>query len=167
MEEQKKKLKGNISYLYIIFIIGIIILLFGNSILGKTKSKDDTKQSEVQLSDLSEDEKRLEKILSEIKGVGSVSVMITYENGGVSNYLSDSTYENKNENADVKKTEKVVMTSGTPVVYEQTLPKVKGVIVVCSGAKNEQVKENVVSAVCAVTGVYEHKVGVFEKNGGV
>lgn len=151
--------KSYINYLYIIFIIGIIILLFGNSISDEDKANN--KKSEVQENHVITDEKRLVDILSQIKGVGSVSVMITYENSGTANYLSDVTYENKDNTE--KNTKKVVMTSGEPVMYEEKMPEVMGVIVVCDGAENDYVKRNVIEAVCAVTGVYEHKVGVFEK----
>ncbi len=164
MENKKKRKFGNINYLSIIFIIGIIILIFGNSISWE-KGKESKVEKEITPSfDFYEEEVRLERILSKIKGVGRVSVMITYENDGVFNYLSDSSYENNSLNDEVKKSQTVVMTSGEPVMYEQKLPKVKGVVVVCDGAKNKNVRGDVISAVCAVMGVYEHRVGVFEAN---
>lgn len=159
VEKEKSGKKSYINYLYIIFIVGIIILLFGNTVLERGQSAPE--QSEEPHFEEAADEERLEAVLSQIKGVGSAKVMITYENSGTSNYLSDVTYENQNETK--RNTKKVVMTSGSPVVYEKTLPKVMGVIVVCDGAGDSYVKSNVVKAVCAVTGVYEHKVGVFER----
>lgn len=164
MQSGKMKKIGNIKYLFIIFIIGIIILIFGNSMSGKDKEKkkmEETKESVSFERGAYAEEMRLEEILSEIKGVGRVSVMVSYENNGTSNYLSDSTYES-DAGEGVKKSEKVVMTAGEPVEYEKKFPKVKGVVVVCDGAKSENVRRDVVSAVCAVTGVYEHRVGVFE-----
>ena len=159
---KKKKPKGYISYLGIICIIGIIILLFGNSI--SDKDTENTKQSEVQIERSGIDESRLENILSQIKGVGEADVMITYENSGTANYLADTTYESKNDTkTDTKKTQKIVMASGSPVMYENSLPKVKGVVVVCDGAGKSSVKNDIVNAVCAVTGVYEHNVAVFER----
>ena len=37
------------------------------------------------------------------------------------------------------------------------------VVVVCDGAGKSSVKNDIVNAVCAVTGVYEHNVAVFER----
>ncbi len=159
MLAEKFKKKGYISFLYIIFIIGIVIMIFGNSIQEKDKVKkaEDTIASDINLID----EEKLCEVLSKIKGVGDVSIMITYENSGTQNYLSDITNE-KGERSE-KNIKKVVSSSGEPVVYERKMPEVKGVVVVCDGAADEAVKAEVCRAVCALTGVYEHRVGVFEK----
>ena len=159
MLTEKLKKKGYISFLYIIFIIGIVILLFANSI--QEKKEDKPPEKEIASSGGLIDEEKLCSVLSKIKGVGDVNVMITYENSGTDNFLSDVTNE-KSERSE-KNVKKVVSSSGEPVIYERKTPKVKGVVVVCDGAASESVKADVCRAVCALTGVYEHRVGVFEK----
>ena len=156
MMEKKSVLGGNIKYLYIIFIIGIIILAFANS--NKETKKETPVKSEVQLNKETDLEEELSSILENIKGVGAVSVMITYENSGKTGYLYDTTYD-----GDMKQSQKAVVSAGSPVVYEQSMPEVKGVLVVCDGGGNTYVKKCIIEAVCALTGVYEHNVGVFER----
>ncbi len=155
MPEKKSVFKGNIKYLYIIFIIGIIILLFANS--NGEKKKEIPVKSEVQLKQDTDLEEKLSSILEKIKGVGAASVMITYENSGKNNYLYDTTYD-----GEMPESKKAVVSAGSPVIYEQSMPEVKGVLVVCDGGGNTYVKKCVIEAVCALTGVYEHNVGVFE-----
>lgn len=87
-------------------------------------------------------EQRIEQMLSKINGVEEAEVMITYQ----TSYSKDAKSVWYSENEKEKN--------------ESAL----GVIVVCKGADNLQTKQKIIDAVCAATGVYEHNVGVFEKN---
>ena len=134
---------GHKQYLYIIFIIGTVIMLcggFGAKKFDVSKKNTAAAESGVEISE-SDDEKRLKEILSKIKGVGETEVMISYENENI-----DAQYKAVfAQNGENKKT------------------KPRGVVVVCRGANETAVRQKIVEAVCAFTGVYEHNVAVFEK----
>jgi len=82
---------------------------------------------------------RLEQILSEIKGVGSTSAMITYQNSE----NTGSVFDGSNTNKD---------------------PTVKGVIITSEGAGDIIVKNNIINAVASLFDIPAANVIVFEKN---
>lgn len=124
-------------------------------------------------------EQQLEKVLANIKGVGKVSVMITYENGNeviCANNIETqtSTVTEKSENGGIKESETIVeskspVTIGSgngenPLVVIEKEPKIKGVIVVAQGAENLEVKLNLQKAVETVLQVSPSQVDIFAMN---
>ncbi|MCR4434262.1 MAG: stage III sporulation protein AG [Clostridiales bacterium] len=173
----------------IVIAIGIILVIAGGAFFQKDSSKTPAPNPDEGMTgqevgkmmagnDKSDIEKELEEILSQIKGAGRVSVMITYESGkeivpatdaskkendvqekdsgGGSRNTSQDEYETKivfEEQSGIKK----------PVVLKELQPAVKGVIVVAEGATDPSVRENLSKAVQVITGVPIHKVQVFER----
>ncbi|MBR0596625.1 hypothetical protein [Sinanaerobacter chloroacetimidivorans] len=128
----------------VLFVAAIALLLF--DVL--TQNKDGRRQivdmdggtEYTQAEDIATDEeKRLEQILSQIKGVGDTSVMITYQDNKSTETVFGSEYGNKNH-------------------------KVEGVIVTCEGAGDIIVKNNIINAVAAVFDIPAANVMVFEKS---
>jgi stage III sporulation protein AG len=112
-------------------------------------------------------EEKLAKILSEVSGIGNVSVMITYS----SDVKINPVYNTKEEEKEGQKTldRSVVYNeqdSNKTVVIESTnMPTVEGVIVVAIGASNVEMRSKIAQAVSAVTNVAIYKIQVFEKKG--
>ena len=52
--------------------------------------------------------------------------------------------------------------SSSPITEKVIMPKIEGAIIICEGANNIDVKNNVISAVEAATGLKVHKIQVFE-----
>lgn len=133
-----------VKLLTVLFVAVIALLLF--DVL--TQSKDGRRQivdmdggteytEETALA--TQEEKRLEGILSQMKGVGKTSVMITYQS---------------RENADP------VFGSGD---NNRNL-MVEGVIVAAEGAGEIVVRNNIINAVATVYDIPATNVVVFEKN---
>ena len=183
IEKTDKKKIENLVVFLIILIITIIAI---NIIIKKddgTIQKEESAYKVLANSQVSNDddytdelEKRLEKILGTMSGVGKVNVLVTYtqssevvamynENSTVSHTSeSDSsggtrTVEEQGTNREVIFTEE----NGESVPATQTIinPKVEGVIVTAEGANDANIKADIVSAVIAVTGAQAHKVQVF------
>lgn len=156
--------KNNII-LYMLLAVGIGVMLVGGS--ADKKSDAVQTESETSMEELrASEEERLCKILSNIKGAGEVSVMISYYESA----QKDLAYETK-ESEDIRgesgareKTldKQAVMADGEPVVIKQTYPRVRGVVVASSGAGDSRVKEALSQAVQAVTDVPAHRVCVYE-----
>lgn len=122
-------------------------------------------------------EKQLKDVLQSIDGVGQVSVMVNI----------DSTEEivvekNRNKHSQVTKEadkgatreindessqEQVVITrkdkDEQPVVLKTVKPRVRGVVVVASGAQNLQVKAWILEAVQKVLAVPSYKISILPK----
>ena len=181
----KKKIE-NLVVFAVILIITIIII---NMILGdgkKSSSKEQINSSSKQLAtktNTNEEvslEEKLKNILQKIQGVGKVEVFVNYSE-------SSETIAMYNENSKVSSTEETD-TSGGKRVIEQTdtqkdiiykeesgekipitqkiiQPKIEGAIITAQGAGNATVKNNIVQAVEAATGLATHKIQVFEMEG--
>ena len=167
----------NMQLLYIILITGVVIILFANSALSKSTSKSTAKTSyknESFITDESDNlQRELAQILSQIRGAGKVSVMLTYDETGEKHYAADVTSENSrstdgesNARAQIqsKQTSKLVTPSNEPILTKQSYPKVRGVIVVCDGGADIQVKADITNALKAVLDVDDHKISVFARN---
>lgn len=103
-------------------------------------------------------ERSLEEIISQIQGVGKVSVMVTVEGTAKRIYAADTS------KSDSKNDEKTVIIGSKEALLESTeYPRVKGVLVVCSGGKSAAVKEKVVDAVSTVLEIPTSKVCVQSK----
>ena len=142
-------------------------MLFG---LGGDSNKEEKKAKPTNPANtVTDDEKRLERILSDIQGVGSVEVMITY----YSTEKSDIAYEintsetkrtdNDNLTNEENSQKQAVMSDGVPFVMGEIYPEVKGVIVVCDGGGNISIKNQIKEAVMTVMGIASHKVCVAQK----
>lgn len=134
-----------IKLITVLFVAAIALLLF--DVL--TQNKDGRRQivdmnggSEFSQQDSSalvtEEEQRLEKILSEMKGVGETKVMITYRRSEE----TASVFSQNSSNSD---------------------PFVEGVIVISEGASDMIVKNDIINAVSALFDIPAANVMVFEK----
>ncbi len=142
--------KKHISLLYIIVSICILLLAFGRCApKEKTEGKALPAASEPPLAET------LEEILGGIRGVGEVQVALTYHSG-------PETVPMKNRDGDKETVVTTGSGSGAKVFTEkELLPKVQGVVVVCTGGKDAAVKAAVLSCVMALTGVEAHSIAVF------
>ena len=148
--------------------------------VANPKSNIDLATTKSVSSNLSEEELlqvNLENILSNINGAGNVKAMITYiESSEVVAMYNESNNISTTEETDaeggvrtieqIDKSKEVVYTeeSGTkvPVTEKVIKPKIEGAIILAEGANNASVKNNIVLAVEAVTGLSTHKIQVFE-----
>ncbi len=150
----------NTKYIYIIVIIGAVIMLFSSFSVDNEEEKKNGEYTEESESE----EMRLERILSEITGVGEAKVMITY----YESTKKTIAYEKKvDKRADTIQgfggesvDEKAVMAEGEPVVIKQVYPEVKGVIVVSKGAGSPSVNQAICEAVSTALGIGMHKICV-------
>ncbi|HWQ79274.1 MAG TPA: hypothetical protein VN381_10680 [Anaerovoracaceae bacterium] len=131
-----------VKLLTILFVAAIALLLF--DVL--TQSKDGRRQivdmdggtEYTQETLATTEEIRLEKILSQMKGVGDTNVMITWQD----EEKTDTLFVNENSN---------------------NSRKVEGVIVASEGAGDVIVKNNIINAVATVFDIPASNVVVFEK----
>lgn len=185
LEEKKrldlKKIMGQLMHtkpLLVICMIGVLLLVASGGLSGKKAGGSKPAQETPAAGTASYSrqlEERLCSILTDIEGVGAVNVMITLEDNGQNVLAYDEKYQAKavsgqpasagTAQGDKQTDSKLVLRteqggSQTPVTVKEILPQVAGVLVVAEGGGNPAVKNDIISAVRAVTNVKAHKVCV-------
>ena len=177
-EKDKKKIY---SLLSLVVVCGIcLIAMSGLNLESKDNSEEKVSNNEIvdnspQIANDSSLEGKLKNILSQIEGAGELDVMITFESSEEIQpaYNSNSTTE-KTEEKDAQGGERTVTTStenktmitggsSDPIVIKTTEPKIKGVIVVSSGASDQNVKQNLYSAVQTALQISGNQVEIYVK----
>ena len=120
-------------------------------------------------------EEKLKNILSQIEGAGELDVMITYESSEeIQPAFNTNTTMEETKEVDKQGGERTVTTSSEnktmitssandPIVIKTNQPKINGVIVVATGAKDLNVKETLYSAVQTALQVQGHQVEIYTK----
>lgn len=173
-EKIKNSKKAKIILILLLCAI-MIIIYFTPEKSNKNESSNINNNTVNQLTK----EQQLENVLKNIKGVGNVSVMITYESSGevvcASNVQTEkNTVTEKSENGGIKESETIIenkspVTVGSgdgenPLIIIENEPEIKGVIVVAQGADNLTVKLNLQKAVETVLQVKPSQVDIFAMN---
>ena len=140
-KEFLEKLMSNKKLIFL-FVAGLFIVLFSGLFNGSKESTlPEKEQNEMQYID----EKGLEEILANVEGAGKVQVYITYKDTGEKIVAYDS-----------DKDEKTVVNSGKnnePYVLTVRHPEIKGVLVIATGAGNENVKNRLLKCVKSITDI--------------
>ena len=151
--------KKNYPVFIIIICAILVFLVFG--------SEDNPQKTEKPDADPALSlETRLEQVLEKVEGVGKVSVFVSLEDLGSTDYAKDLKQTVQKEQSDSE--QKTVMqgsgSASSPVVSRIISPKIKGIIVVAKGAKNEVVRQNLSSAVESALGIMPHRIKILEGN---
>lgn len=187
-KESKRKMEN----LVILLIILIITCIAVNKIWNGDKKEDETqtrqntttgKQLATQESNSNSDntatlQSNLESILSNIDGVGKVSVLLTYSESSELVPLYDETKsETTTEEADTSGGKRTTTDTNTQksaimqenssgeksIITQKTVsPKIEGAIITAEGGENANVKTQIIQAVEAATGLATHKIQVFK-----
>jgi stage III sporulation protein AG len=185
MHKGYKKIIYNFLILIIICTIGLIVWdTFSKKPIKNgmdTDSKEQEKEAKYEEIEKGKNynhnsQMQLKHILSQIKGVGEVEVMITYEstaevvpasNVTKSNQITEekdsqggsrtTTQEERSENVVTKNETNDLM------VIKEIKPKVKGVVIVAEGAGDIQVKMQLIEAAKTIFQIPSFKVMVYEK----
>ena len=158
----------NTKILVIIFIVGIGLMMLPS---GGTKEKKEVVEQQISGTAYKEEiEKQLKSILSSVKGAGNVEVMVTLEDDGQTIFAadekSDSQIEGEAKQNTDEKTYVLKNDAGggeSPVVLKKSRPAVSGVLVIATGAKDAETKNELLNAVRAVLGGKAHRIEVLER----
>lgn len=123
-------------------------------------------------------EKHLEEVLSQMEGVGEVTVMITLES--TSEKVVEKDVETQNETVTESDSQGGTRTTQNsnfgettvydgendqePYVSKEISPRVEGVVVLASGGDNAVIKQKITEVVQALFGIDTHKIRIMKKN---
>lgn len=184
----KNRKKEQVVTLLLIAALAVVIFLPTSSGERKKEAEPQTDepvaaQEEIRTeSDVEQTRHRMEAelgaILSQVEGVGSVQVAITLETTGKktvekdapdsSSRLSATTGDGSQESDSASTEEKTVYATesdGTqiPYVVSETLPQVRGVLVIAEGGGDPVIIEEIQEAVMALFHIEAHKIKVMKK----
>lgn len=162
-EEKLQKIlknKKHTNLVYLILIIGVVLLAITSFFPEEEQAVG--AESTIECENIEEE---LEEILSQMAGVGKTKVLITYESDGEKVVAKD--IERDKSETSGRSSEKVVtVNSGggqVPIILSQRSPGIKGVLVICDGGADANVRKRLMEAIEAVTNVSTHNIAIFEK----
>lgn len=191
-KDSKKKIENLVVFILILIVTIIVINAIWNGSKKESSKEDTLSNNGKQLATTqtttssntsvasthtSDMETKLETILSNMSGVGKVKVLITYsESSEVVAMYNENSKNSKVEEKDSgggtrtttqQDTQKDIIyqeESGekVPITQKVVSPKIEGAIITAQGANSATVKNDIVQAVEAVTGLASHKIQVFE-----
>lgn len=153
----KKKSK----YLACIIIAAVIFVIYFSTF---APVPDEVKTEDIE--DVQDLEKRLEKALSNMEGVGKVSVVINYESSkelvpAVSTDVkSTSSQDGEKSVNEANESAEVVSVNGSALILRENQPDVRGVIVVAEGAEDIGIRMNLLYAVTTLLDITSDKVEI-------
>ena len=172
-----KKDKGTILKLSLVLLAGLFLMVLSNMNSGQANNTSDIVPHAVSTASETNDKLQasVEAILANIKGAGKVQVLITYESSSISEYSqTENTSERRQsehdaeggvkETAETTKNTSLSMSGANnqPVLIAEHSPKVRGVLVVASGASDINVKNQLFLAVEALLGLPPHRIVITE-----
>ena len=190
----KKKIENLVFFVVLLIITIVIINFIwnGNEEANNKETMNDTSKqlasskdgaekniNSNNLDDTENLENKLKNILSKIQGVGEVEVCLNYSETSevVAMYNENSTTSTTEETEDAGGSRKIEETdikkdvifeendgTKTPITAKVIKPKIEGAIITAQGVNNAEIKNNIIQAVEAVTGLATHKIQVFEMN---
>jgi stage III sporulation protein AG len=141
------------QYLLIVFVAGLLIMLFPENKTDHADAVITETAAEVDM------EEKLAEILSQISGVGKVDVLLTEAYGSETVFQTDVSQSASNSDT-VILTDSSRAQSG--LVKQIIPPTYKGAVVVCKGADSAVVRLAVVDAVMRATGLSSDCVTVLK-----
>lgn len=153
----------------IILLLGVATLVWSEFVEKKTSAENaETTTADAGFSDYTESlENRLTSIISAMNGVGRVRVMVTIASGSENIYLRDSnsgeSHDSDGKSNIDRKDEYVIVDDGNKengIIVRVAEPEIRGVAVVCDGAKSEAVVAQIVDAVTALLDISSSRVSV-------
>ena len=172
-----------------VLVVVILLLVFWPSAADHEKQEKQEKQqteevqTQVQAEETNADERKkleddLKRILLQVEGVGEVDVAVTMESTGrklvekdvpLSESSVDETGNGTNSKKESKSSDEATVylenADGTkaPYVIEETMPVVRGVLVVAQGADDPQVVAEIKEAAMALFHLEAHKIKVMKR----
>lgn len=167
IKKLSEKLNLDKKSLVVIFIgiIGVILLVLSELIpfSSKTESSDLTEGTlTVSYSEYEKEvETRLESLISEIDGAGTVKVMVTLD-CSVESIYAQQEKQTSGESGSYENEYVIIKNNDgeNGILLKTTQPQIRGVAVVCTGGSSSVVRQNVTNTVTAVLGISSARVNI-------
>ena len=182
-----KKQKQNLFRLGLLAFLGIALLLAGgrgtvvhqNAAQYENSLQTAETNGQQETFSVSAMEAQLAQVLSQVKGVGAVTVQITVYDLGRKEYARDLQRTERNNNdtsgdsrqqtTEVQESQTIVQQSGSQaggaLLVEETMPEICGVLIVAEGAEQARVQEQLLQAASTVLQISTEQIMVLPGEG--
>lgn len=182
-----KKQKQNLFRLGLLAFLGIALLLAGgrgtvvhqNAAQYENSLQTAVTNGQQETFSVSAMEAQLAQVLSQVKGVGAVTVQITVYDLGRKEYARDLQRTERNSNdtsgdsrqqtTEVQESQTIVQQSGSQaggaLLVEETMPEICGVLIVAEGAEQARVQEQLLQAASTVLQISTEQIMVLPGEG--
>ena len=166
-----KKIK-HLDIILTVLFIAIILLIYFSSFNSNNKSSSDIKKStEIEFTPISEYqsslERKIEETLSAIKNAGSVKAMVVFSEG-IETVIAYSTEKKQNKDGTTTEINSPVLITNNgktqPIILQENLPMPTSIIVVATGAKDTNVKLEILRVVQAMFELNSSNIEIFAGN---
>lgn len=141
------------KWIYLVGAAGILLIIL--SLILPVKSESNGETAEFYSKQL---EEKIASLLSDVKGAGKVSVLLTLDCGG------ESVLAENSETSGEKRATDILVINGKsgdePVKLKEIFPKVRGVAVVCDGGDNVDVKNKITELLSSALGIPTNRITV-------
>lgn len=163
MSEAAAKLGRKIKSGKLFEIVVVVILILVVAVIVFTTLTDRETSGEISGDSadyVQELETRLSKVLSKMEGAGEVSVFVTVASEG-EKVLAMETVERE----DGTVTTTPILSGGEPIVLEELMPEITGVLIVAEGANDLNVRFNLLEAAASVLNINQSIIKVYTMGG--
>lgn len=144
---------------WLVILVGLFLLLLPT---GGGEGEEAAAEPAQGTFDLEKTEARLAQALSQIKGAGEVTVMLTVANGPRQVLAQDV---DRNSQQGEESTQTVILSRGSSqetVTVQEIYPRYQGALVVCPGGDDPEVRLQITEALSALTGLGADKISISE-----
>lgn len=163
-DENGKQKNIKLPFVLILFFIGVLLLILPS---GNKKKTVDKKSYEIDISSYRHnEEKRLNEMLSMVKGVEEAKIFITYADNGVIEVLNEEKNVWKKEGNGMvgseTQSEKKPVYNGDndTIIKKRTAPTISGVCIFYRGDDNEKTRDRLFRAAKGALGTESHKIEI-------
>ena len=160
MSEAAAKLGRKIKSGKLFEIVVVVILILVVAVIVFTTLTDRETSGSDSADYVQELETRLSKVLSKMEGAGEVSVFVTVASEG-EKVLAVETVEEE----DGTVTTTPILSGGEPIVLEELMPEITGVLIVAEGANDLNVRFNLLEAAASVLNINQSIIKVYTMGG--
>ena len=155
IEKIKRNKKFQFALIACFLIIVLLIFFAGYDTQSKSQTSDAISEYVLSL------ENRLSKSLSEVKGVGDVSVVITVESGMENVIAMKTTTKETSTGQQVE--EEPIIVNGKTVTLKEKYPIITGVLVVAEGADSISVLTRIQQATMSLLDIKLEQIEILAK----
>lgn len=154
-----RKIKsGKLFEVVVVVILILVVAVIVFTTLTDRETSDETGGDSADY--VQELEGRLSKVLSKMEGAGEVSVFVTVASEG-EKVLAVETVQSE----DGTVTTTPILSGGEPVVLEELMPEITGVLIVAEGANDLNVRFNLLEAAASVLNINQSIIKVYTMGG--
>ena len=147
-----------------IIILGVlgVLLMFASEFTDNNSVRDEEKIETSNRISVTADE--LERIISEVEGVGRVRVLINYE-GSAENIYARNISEQEKESDKKTEQEHIIVDKGSAedgLIVKEVFPRVTGIAVVCEGGGSSEIKNEITQMLKALFNINRNNISISE-----